>query len=118
VPDISYNAGDPNSFLIAWYAFDGPGLFFSFYGTSAGAPQWAALTAITDQLGNKRVGSLNDKLYRVAGSARYRSDFHDIVEGDNSASGIKGFTANPGWDAVTGLGSPIAASLLPDLVRA
>ncbi len=119
VPDISYNGGDPNSFVVAWFAFrdavpDAP-LFESFYGTSAGAPQWAALTALTDQLAHKRLGFLNDALYRLAKTDRYTKDFHDITVGDNTFEGVTGFNANKNWDAVTGLGSPIAANLVPDL---
>ena len=45
-----------------------------------------------------RVGYLNPKLYANAGALR------DITEGNN------GFTAGPGWDACTGLGSPSAPS--------
>jgi kumamolisin len=70
-------------------------------GTSAVAPLWAGLIALLNQLKGRPVGYLNPKLYGNAAA------FHDITEGNNS-----GFTAGPGWDACTGLGSPIGSKLL------
>lgn len=129
VPDISYNGGDPNAFMVAWYpgcvdtfGCPGDGLFWEFFGTSAGSPQWAGLAAVTDQLAHKRVGFINDSLYRLAKTNQYSKDFHDITDGNNSFDSgngvITGFNANKNWDAVTGLGSPIAANLIPDLAAA
>ena len=50
----------------------------------------------------------------------FRSDFFDIAtnntnQGDPS---IPGYPATKGWDPVTGLGTPNAAHLVPDLVAA
>ena len=39
------------------------------------------------------------------------SDFHDILTGNNN-----GFSACPGYDLVTGIGSPVANKLVPDFV--
>ena len=36
----------------------------------------------------------------------YATAFHDITVGDNSASGITGYSATAGWDPATGLGTP------------
>jgi len=69
-------------------------------GTSAVAPLWAGMIALVNQLKGRSVGYLNPKLYATPGS------FHDITEGNND-----GFTARPGWDACTGLGSPIGSKL-------
>jgi len=41
-----------------------------------------------------------------------------VTKGKNQTTSIPGYSASPGWDAVTGLGSPNAANLLPDLVAA
>jgi hypothetical protein len=74
-------------------------------GTSAGAPQWAALIAISDQgRALQGLGTLDGAsqtlpmLYSVSGSA-----FHDVTAGGNA-----GYSAGPGYDLVTGLGSPYA----------
>ena len=50
---------------------------------------------------------------------RYANDFYDVTTGNNQADpDIPGYPATPGWDPVTGLGTPNAAELLPDLVAA
>ena len=82
-------------------------------GTSLAAPLWAGMAAIADQgrvlAGGSPLGStamLTD-LYNLANIAP--GDFHDITTGNN------GYAAGPGYDLVTGLGSPKANLLLPDL---
>jgi hypothetical protein len=85
-------------------------------GTSAAAPQWAALIAIANQGRALRgLGSLDGAsetlplLYRPS----FHGDFHDITQGGNQA----GLQAGPGYDLVTGLGSPKADRLVPHLVN-
>ena len=93
VPDVSGDA-DPNTgynILV-----DGENAVFG--GTSAVAPLWAALVARINQQMGKPVGFLNPLIYAQAVEA---SGFHDITEGNNGS-----FSAGPGWDACTGLGSP------------
>ena len=68
-------------------------------GTSAVAPLWAALIALINERMGKPVGFVNPLLYRNPGGA---DDFHDITSGNNGA-----YAAGPGWDACTGLGSPM-----------
>jgi hypothetical protein len=111
-PDVAYNA-DPNTGVLvvsggAWYGVGG---------TSAGAPQWAGLFALVDQgLARQGVPSLDGRtqalpaLYALARS-HYSSDFHDVTSGRAG-----GFTANAGYDLVTGLGSPVANALVPGLI--
>ena len=62
----------------------------------------------------------HDALEKVAGRTRYAADFFDVTQGNNAlfAPTIPGYFASPGWDAVTGLGTPNAAALAPDLVAA
>jgi hypothetical protein len=111
VPDVAYDAGTGVAVCDSW---DGPnGAWFSVGGTSAGAPQWAALIAIADQ-GRALNGlpSLDGPsqtlplLYHLPGSA-----FNDITAGANSG----GFQAGPGYDMVTGLGSPRANQVVSGL---
>ena len=82
-------------------------------GTSLATPLWAGMAAIADQgrvlAGGAPLGStamLTD-LYNLANIAP--GDFHDITTGNN------GYPAGPGYDLVTGLGSPVANLLIPDL---
>ena len=100
---MAYNA-DPNT---GYYVYSTGWLEIG--GTSAGAPQWAAILAITNQ---GRAAAHLDTL-RAAPADMYQlpsSDFHDI------ASGFNGYYAGPGYDLVTGLGSPIANRLVADLI--
>jgi subtilase family serine protease len=95
-------------------------VFFIFGGTSAGSPQWAALAADADQLGHHRMGNINPALYGIAGSPLYHSALHDVTTGNNDVAELngRGYVAKPGWDPVTGLGTPNAQVLLPALAVA
>jgi kumamolisin len=75
-------------------------------GTSAVAPQWAALTALLSQQLGRKVGFFLPVLYQKPSAT------HDIVKGNNSVFGIPGYSARAGWDACTGLGSPNGLQLL------
>jgi hypothetical protein len=82
-------------------------------GTSFACAMWAGLIAIADQ-GRAYYGL--PTLDGATGTLPIlydlpSSDFHDITTGNN------GYAAGPGYDLVTGLGSPIANLLVPDLVR-
>lgn len=83
-------------------------------GTSAGAPGFAAIMALIDQQQKGAQGNANPTLYSVA--AKSPSAFHDITSGNNMvpcqagtpdcpASGQLGYSAGPGYDLATGLGS-------------
>jgi subtilase family serine protease len=88
-------------------------------GTSASSPQWAGLIAIADQMAGRDLGYINPGLYAVASNpAKYAADFFDPTVNCNQQSTIPGYCASQGWDAVTGLGTPNAAKLLPDLIAA
>jgi kumamolisin len=73
-------------------------------GTSAVAPLMSGLTLRLNQLAGHPVGDFNALAYANAGG------FTDVTVGDNGA-----FTAAPGWDPTTGLGSPIGAKVLAAL---
>jgi subtilase family serine protease len=102
--------GGANPCSIGWYVVGG---------TSCSAPQWAGLIAIADQMKGSDLGYINPALYKIASDpVKYANDFYDVTKGKNQTTSIPGYSASPGWDAVTGLGSPNAANLLPDLVVA
>jgi subtilase family serine protease len=126
VPDVAYNAGSSGGVLVhigfylalLGYPPDAP-IFFIVGGTSAGTPQWAGLVADADQLGGHRMGNINPALYSIAqGKKQYAAALHDITVGNNDVAEIGGgYDSAPGWDPVTGLGSPNAANLLPLLAQ-
>jgi subtilase family serine protease len=124
VPDVAYNAAVQGGVIAFWGVPLGLGAAFRFGGTSAGSPQWAGLTAITDQLAGGRVGNINKTLYKL-GKKNQGTYFHDVTTGDNSVAAdpgtpgtpITGFSATGGFDEVTGWGSPIAGALLPAIAK-
>jgi subtilase family serine protease len=120
LPDVTYNGDVYGGVLGVCSGCNGgtPALF-TFGGTSVGTPQWAAITALADQAAGHRLGLLNPSLYAIAASPLYRYAFHDVTVGNNSwdVSGVTGYSAGPGWDPASGLGSPNAAHLIGLLAR-
>jgi hypothetical protein len=128
-PDVAFLA-DPQTGVAGYDSYDGgqpyggtgsSNNWFLFGGTSLSAPCWAGLIAIADQV---RAGyglapltggtDVLPTLYQMASNSTiYANDFHDVTSGDNGT-----WSAGPGYDLDTGLGTPIAANLIPDLVGA
>lgn len=117
VPDVSMTASGAFGVLVAWGSSGEPYEFWNDYGTSGGTPIWAAIVAIADQSAGQGLGNINPALYRLSRNAKaYAHDFHDITVGNNDFPPIEGYRARPGWDAASGLGSPIADNLVADLI--
>jgi subtilase family serine protease len=129
VPDVAYQAssrtgvlvydtapGDAEGGLICPSGNPCSAGWYVVGGTSSSAPQWAGLVAIADQIAGHGLGLINPKLYSIADGPNYGSDFYDVTTGNNQANpAVPGYPATPGWDPVTGLGTPDAAHLVPDL---
>jgi subtilase family serine protease len=81
-------------------------------GTSAVAPLWAALVARLAQQTGTKLGLLQPVLYDGVKAGVVQAGFQDITSGSNGS-----YSAGPGWDACTGLGSPDGA-VLPGLFTA
>ncbi len=140
VPDIALQASAGTGALVYLsLPPDGTGSnisqtgWYDIGGTSLSCPQWAGLVAIADQMNKAShpnefgLGLINPALYKLgANPAKYAADFFDIkhtavagVANDNQGDpSVPGFPATDGWDPVTGLGTPNAALLIPDLVVA
>lgn len=107
-PDVSYVA-DPGTGVQVYFS----GSWYTFGGTSAGAPQWAAIVAIADQgraiNGQAALDGKNGLLPAVYNLPA--SDFHDITSGTAGSN-----TAGAGYDLVTGRGSPYANYVVRDLL--
>jgi subtilase family serine protease len=118
VPDVAANADSDTGMALEY----SDGELRAATGTSASTPLWAAVIALADQDAGRHLGFVNPAIYRIARSPAYRRAFHDVVTGDNSVLGptgvAVGYNAGPGWDPVTGWGSPEAQYLVPLLAHA
>jgi subtilase family serine protease len=105
VPDLSLNAGVVGGVIVAWSAPYGPGYFFLFGGTSAGAPEWAGIVADVDQKRGRPVGYINRKLYSLGAVGLLAPLTHDVTVGDNGFDSLPGYPALTGYDLSTGWGT-------------
>ena len=114
IPDVAFDA-DPNTGVGVYDSYnntDNSGPWVQVGGTSLAAPSWAALIAIANQ-GRVLAGASTldgpgqtlPALYAISAN-----DYNDITSGGNGV-----FNAGPGYDEVTGLGTPKASLLIPDL---
>ena len=107
LPDVAWSAdrfGFGPSFVL--------GMRFKAAGTSVATAEWAGVAALAVQAAGHRLGALNTSLYHAGKSNDAASRFHDITTGNNSSPAFQGASAGPGWDPVTGLGTPDVANLV------
>ena len=102
VPDVAGCADPQTGYQVL---VDGQSMVVG--GTSAVAPLWAALICRMAQSTGKPFGLLQPLLYAGVTAGTAAAGFQDITSGNNGA-----YTAGPGWDACTGLGSPDGTALL------
>jgi subtilase family serine protease len=121
VPDVAADASPHTGMAIVTSTTGGQYSIHGSGGTSATAPMWAGLIALADQYAGRHLGFVNAAIYRIGHSSPYRRAFHDVTSGDNSTTfppnTISGYQAKPGWDPVTGWGTPNAGVLVPMLAR-
>jgi subtilase family serine protease len=128
VPDVSFNASvDIDPYLMCSQGSCVNGFRASdsslnvVGGTSVGAPAFAGIVALINQATNSRQGNVNPTLYGIAVTTP--AVFHDVLQSGNQvpcrasspdcpASGFLGYTAAPGFDLTTGLGSINVSKLL------
>ncbi|AUG75167.1 peptidase S8 [Kitasatospora sp. MMS16-BH015] len=106
VPDVAAVA-DPST---GWAIYT-QGAWYTFGGTSAAAPNWAAFTALYNSEAAAKskpaFGFANGTIYNLAASASRSTAFHDVTTGSNGA-----YSAASGYDKVTGWGSYNGANFL------
>lgn len=124
-PDVAYDAA-PGTGVAVFDSvpFGSASGWSQVGGTSAGPPQWSALFALANALRAplKRPltgtdGDANAVLYTVAQDTAGNITFHDVSNGKDGSCGSQ-CKAKPGYDYVTGLGTPRADLLVPALVFA
>jgi subtilase family serine protease len=107
--------------ILLYGSFTGKGTWSPGGGTSAACPEFAGILAIADQYAGRDLGLINPTLYRL--EAKRAPGIVDITQGDNTVSfpqggktiTVKGYSAKPGYDLVTGVGTIDAALFVPEL---
>lgn len=124
VPDVALSAAFHDAYLIT---YNSGSTLIPVAGTSASAPSLAGIVALLNQYQVKQgfqktagLGNINPQLYRLAQSSP--SAFHDVISGSNAVpcelgtqdclNGAVGYSAGPGYDLATGLGSVDAGVLV------
>lgn len=128
VPDLSLDASaDHDGYLLCSNGScvtgyrSNSGTLFVVGGTSVSTPEFAGIVALINQKLGAAQGNINPLLYRLAGSAT--TAFHDITTGGNQVpcrlgtpdcpnGGSIGYSAGPGYDLATGLGSVDVSNLV------
>ena len=113
VPDVAFDA-DPNTGVAVYdsTSYKGQSGWYTVGGTSFSAPAWAAMIALADEKRTTKFSSLEaiKYLYSFTETEKsYAKNYHDIIQGSN------GNLAKSGYDLVTGIGSPVANNLIPNL---
>ena len=128
VPGITTTRGVPDvagarlgSLIPMVFVVGGKANIIALGGTSASAPLWGGLMTLADQDAHHDLGLVNPAIYRIARSSSYYKAFHDVTTSTNTVTigsvKVTGYHAAPGWDPVTGWGSPDVQVLVPLLAR-
>ena len=111
-----------NGAVDVYQSFGGePPGWYPTCGTSEATPLFAGVVALADQVAHHPLGLINPALYLMA--ARHLPGLIDVTSGDNTVSftqngrlhTVHGFTAGPGYDLASGLGTVNAAEFVPEL---
>ncbi len=107
IPDVSMDANkDTGMFVIS------QGKDYKIGGTSIGTPIWADVVSLMDQATGHSLGFVNPLLYQISSTPAYSKSFTDITAGNNGY-----YNATPGWDAATGIGTPLVGDLVNSTLR-
>jgi subtilase family serine protease len=124
VPDISMS-GACNGAVDMYQSFAGQAAgWYPTCGTSEATPLFSGVVALADQVAGHPLGLINPALYALA--AAHAPGIVDVTSGNNTVSfsqggalhTVTGFTAKPGYDLASGLGTINAAEFVPELVAA
>ncbi len=102
VPDVSMDANQYTGMVVV-----SGGAQYQVGGTSIATPIWAAIGAIIEQRYGKGLGNIDPLLYQISRTGLYGLSFTQITAGTNGF-----YSAGPGWNPVTGLGTPKVSGLL------
>jgi len=123
VPDISMS-GACNGAVDMYQSFAGqPAGWYPTCGTSEATPLFAGIVALAGQVAGHPLGLINPVLYAL--SASHARGIADVLKGNNTVSfqqggkrdTVRGFSALPGYDLASGVGTVDAASFVFELAR-
>ena len=121
VPDISMSAAC-NGAVDIYQSFGGqPAGWYPSCGTSEATPLFSGVVALADQVAGHPLGLINPALYEM--SAARLPGIVDITNGNNTVSfsqggqayTVQGYSARPGYDMASGVGTVNAARFVPEL---
>jgi subtilase family serine protease len=124
VPDVSMSAAC-NGSVDTYATFGGvPAGWSPACGTSEATPLFAGIVALAAQVAGHPLGLINPALYRLA--AAHDRGIVDLTRGSNTVSftqggrrhTVRGFTAGPGYDLVSGVGTVDARYFVGELASA
>lgn len=123
VPDISMSASC-NGAVDVYQGFPGQKGWIPVCGTSEASPLFAGIVSLADQVAGHPLGLINPALYRM--SAEKDPGIVDVTSGNNTVSfrqggvldTVNGFSAGPGYDLASGVGTVDAALFVPELAAA
>jgi len=123
VPDVSMSAAC-NGAVDTYQSFGGaPPGWLPSCGTSEATPLFAGIVALADQVAGHSLGLINPALYQL--SAERAPGIVDVTSGNNTVSfsqggqvhTVHGFSARPGYDLASGVGTIDAQYFVPELAR-
>ena len=123
VPDVSMSAAC-NGSVDTYQSFGGaPPGWSPSCGTSEATPLFAGIVALADQVAGHPLGLINPALYQL--SAERAPGIVDVTSGNNTVSfsqgghvhQVRGFSARPGYDLASGVGTIDAQYFVPELAR-
>jgi subtilase family serine protease len=123
VPDVSMSAAC-NGAVDTYQSFGGePSGWYPSCGTSEATPLFAGIVALADQVAGHSLGLINPALYQLA--AQHAPGIVDVTSGNNTVSlsqgghlhTVRGFSARPGYDLASGVGTINAQYFVPELAR-
>ena len=124
VPDIAMS-GACSGLVLTYDSYAGePAGWYVVCGTSEATPLFAGIVALAGQVAHRSLGLLNPALYAL--SARHAPGLVDVTAGNNTVSfaqdgknyTVTGFSARPGYDLASGVGTVNAALFVPELAQA